>query len=151
MDKKKIAKSSLIAVAAVAVTGLAFATPSLATPAKQTTIGNFQEKGKGHDNGQGMGAKPADVSQNVTVTVPDDGGTYKLVITETAPPAAANSTSSKPKAMGLQRNHTFVVPVTGTGSVTVAVPGLHPGTYSVDLVKVSSTQELTVPAPTTSN
>lgn len=144
MDKKKIAKTSLIAVAAVAVTGLAFATPSLASPAKPTTIGTFQAKGNDHGFGHDKGNKPADVTQNVTVTVPDDGGSYKLVITETAPPAGTT-----PPANGLPKNHTTVVAVTGTGSVTVAVPGLHPGSYTVDLVKVSSTQDLTVAAPAT--
>ena len=151
MDKKKIAKTSLIAVSAIALTGLAFATPSLAATPKHSTVASASFQGKGHgDHGFGKGhdkgAKPALISQDVTVTVPDDGATYELVVTETAPPAAATS-NAQPK--DLPKNHSFVVAVTGTGSVTVSVPGLHPGSYKVDLVKVSSTQDLTVAAPTT--
>lgn len=151
MDKKKIAKTSLIAVSAIALTGLAFATPSLAATPKHSTVASASFQGKGHgDHGFGKGhdkgAKPALISQDVTVTVPDDGATYELLVTETAPPAAAAS-NAQPK--DLPKNHSFVVAVTGTGSVTVSVPGLHPGSYKVDLVKVSSTQDLTVAAPTT--
>jgi hypothetical protein len=151
MDKKNIAKTSLIAVSAVAIAGLAFTAPSLAATPKHNTVASASFQGKGHgDHGFGMGrdnrgAKPAMVSQDVTVTVPDDGASYELVVTETAPPAAA---SSNAQAKGLPKNHSFVVPVTGTGSVTVSVPGLHPGSYKVDLVKVSSSQDLTVAAPT---
>jgi hypothetical protein len=152
MDKKKIAKTSLIAVSAVAIAGLAFTAPSLAATPKHDKVASASFQGKGHgDKGFGKGhenrgAKPALVSQDVTVTVPDDGATYQLLVTETAPPAAA---SSNAKAKGLPKNHSFVVPVTGTGSVTVSVPGLHPGVYKVDLIKVSSSQDLTVSAPAT--
>ena len=151
MDKKNIAKTSLIAVSAVAIAGLAFTAPSLAATPKHNTLASASFQGKGHgDHGFGKGrddrgSKPALVSQTVTVTVPDDGATYELLVTETAPPAAANSNV---QANGLPKNHSFVVPVTGTGSVTVSVPGLHPGSYKVDLVKVSSSQDLTVAAPT---
>ncbi|MEY3855593.1 MAG: hypothetical protein RJA45_63 [Actinomycetota bacterium] len=152
MDKKNIAKTSLIAVSAVAIAGLAFTAPSLAATPKHKTVASATFQGKGHgDHGFGKGqkgdkgSKPALVSQDVTVTVPDDGATYELLVTETAPPAAANSNA---QAKGLPKNHTIVVPVTGTGSVTVSIPGLHPGSYKVDLVKVSSSQDLTVAAPT---
>ncbi len=151
MDKKKIAKTSLIALSAVAIAGLAFTAPSLAATAKHSTVASASFQGKGHgDKGFGKGhdnrgAKPALVSQDVTVTVPDDGATYQLLVTETAPPAAAGSNA---QAKG-PKNHSFVVAVTGTGSVTISVPGLHPGTYKVDLVKVSSSQDLTVAAPAT--
>ncbi|MEN9993288.1 MAG: hypothetical protein RLY83_858 [Actinomycetota bacterium] len=154
MDKKKIAKTSLIAVSAVAIAGLAFTAPSLAATAKHNTVASASFQGKGHgDKGFGKGhdnrgSKPALVSQDVTVTVPDDGATYELLVTETAPPATTNSTTSNAQAEGF-KNRSFVVPVTGTGSVTVSIPGLHPGTYKVDLVKVSSSQDLTVAAPAT--
>ncbi len=156
MDKKKIAKTSLIAVSAIALTGLAFATPSLAATPKHSTVASASFQGKGHgDHGFGKGQDKgpkgfgAEVSKDVTVTVPDDGATYELVVTETAPPAAAAaSTNTNAAPQGAPKSHSFVVPVTGTGSVTVSVPGLHPGSYKVDLVKVSSSQDLTVAAPT---
>ena len=156
MDKKKIAKTSLIAVSAVAIAGLAFTAPSLAATAKHNTVASasFQGKGHGNDKGFGKGGDKAgqgfgaEVTKEVTVTVPDDGATYELLVTETAPPATTNSTTSNAQAKGL-KNHSFVVAVTGTGSVTVSIPGLHPGTYKIDLVKVSSSQDLTVAAPAT--
>ena len=162
MDKKKIAKTAGIVLAASALTGLAFTAPSLAATAKHNTVASstFQGKGgKGGDHGFGKGGNKggqqggqfqAPVSQDVTVTVPDDGATYELVVTEVAPAAATNNTTNNAAPMGLPRNHTTVVAVTGTGSVTVTVPGLHPGSYKVDLVKVASTQDLTVAAPAAS-
>jgi hypothetical protein len=155
MDKKKIAKTSLIAVSAVAIAGLAFTAPSLAaTPKHASVSSSVQAKGHGSDkgfgngkgSGQGQMGHGVEVSQDITVTVPDDGATYKLVVTETAPAAATNNTTNNaaPKGFG---KRTIVVAVTGTGSVKVTVPGLHPGTYTADLVKVSSTQEVTVAAP----
>ena len=154
MDKKKIAKTSLIAVSAIALTGLAFATPSLAATPKHSTVASASFQGKGHgDHGFGKGDKPgkdfgAEVTKDVTVNVPDDGATYQLLVTEVAPVATTTSTTTNAQAKG-PKNHSFVVAVTGTGSVTVSIPGLHPGSYKVDLVKVSSTQDLTVAAPTT--
>jgi hypothetical protein len=158
MDKKKIAKTAGIVIAASAITGLAFTAPSIAATAKHSTVASqsFQGKGgKGGDHGFGKGdnrgGKPgfgAEVSKDVTVTVPDDGATYELVVTEVAPAAAANAANANAAPKGLPKNHSFVVPVTGTGSVTVSVPGLHPGAYKVDLVKVASSQDLTVAAPT---
>ena len=158
MEKKKIAKTSLIAVSAVAIAGLAFTAPSIAATVKHTSVASstVQAKGHGNDHGFGNGGRQggpgfgAEVSRDVTVNVPDDGATYELLVTETAPPAATNSTTSNPQAKGLEK-HSFVVAVTGTGSVTVTVPGLHPGSYKVDLVKVASTQDLTVAAATTAS
>lgn len=157
MDKKKFAKTSLIAVSAVALTGLAFATPSLAAPHKTGSVASVQAKGHGHnhgmESGKKKGTKVAPVSQDITVTVPDDGGVYKLVITEVAPVATSGTPAPTPPAGKGPREHNRVVAVTGTGSVTVTVPGLHPGDYNVDLVKVSSSQALTVakPAAATAN
>jgi hypothetical protein len=151
MDKKKFAKTSLIAVSAVALTGLAFATPSLAAPHKTGSVASVQAKGHGHnhgmESGKKKGTKVAPVSQDITVTVPDDGGVYKLVITEAAPVAVSGTPAPTTPAGKPPREHTRVVAVTGTGSVTVTVPGLHPGDYTVELVKVSSSQGLTVAAP----
>ena len=154
MDKKKIAKTAGIVLAASAITGLAFTAPSMAATAKHSSVASQSFQGKGGHGDQGFGkgkgdnrgSRPAPISQDVTVTVPDDGATYELVVTETAPPAAANNTNTNAKPKGFE-NHSFVVPVTGTGSVTVSVPGLHPGAYKVDLVKVASSQDLTVAAP----
>ncbi|MFM2025147.1 MAG: hypothetical protein RLZZ56_1160 [Actinomycetota bacterium] len=155
MDKKKFAKTSLIAVSAVALTGLAFATPSLAAPHKASGV-TSSVQAKGHGQGHGIeagknkgnkGTKPAQVSQDITVTVPDDGGVYKLVITESAPVAVSGTPAPTTPAGLPPKEHTRVVAVTGTGSVTVSVPGLHPGDYTVELVKVSSSQGLTVAAP----
>ena len=151
MDKKKFAKTSLIAVSAVALTGLAFATPSLAAPHKSGSVASVQAKGHGHnhgmESGKKKGTKVAPVSQDITVTVPDDGGVYKLVITEAAPVAVSGTPAVTPPEGKGPRDHNRVVAVTGTGSVTVTVPGLHPGDYTVELVKVSSSQGLTVAAP----
>ena len=153
MDKKKIAKTAGIAAAASLIAGLAFATPSLAaTPKPKPAAVGMMEKGKGghgKDKGFGQGQKSdVHVSQDITVTVPDDGATYKLVVTQTAPAAATNNATNNAKPKGLE-NHSIVVAVTGTGSVTVTVPGLHPGTYTAELVKVDSSQSVTVAAPTT--
>ena len=164
MDKKKIAKTSLIAVSAAALAGLAFTAPSLAATAQHSTSVSAGAQAKGHGNDQGFGhdgnkdggpgqgqgqfGPGKEVSQDITVDVPDDGGTYKLVVTETAPAAAANNSTNNaaPKGFG---ERTRVVAVTGTGSVKVSVPGLHPGTYKAELVKVSSSQDVTVAAPAT--
>lgn len=147
MDKKNIAKTAGIALAASLVAGLAIATPSLAAPSQPGQTFSAEQVGK---KGPGKGGKHQDkakandvhVSQDITVEVPDDGATYKLVVSQTATPAATNSFGK-----GLDKNKTIVVAVTGTGSVTVTVPGLHPGTYTADLVKVSSSQTVTVTAP----
>jgi len=152
MISSKFRKTSLIAISAVALTGLAFATPSIAAPAKKAgVVASAQAKGHGHDHGnergKNKGTKTAPISQNITVTVPDDGGVYKLVVTESAPVAVSGTPAPTTSAGKPDRDHTRVVALTGTGSVTVAVPGLHPGNYTVELVKVSSSQDLTVAAP----
>jgi len=160
MDKKKIAKTSLIAVSAAAVAGLAFVTPSLAASSSHkapTTVSSFSQGKSGSHTNSGQGAAGdhgpqgfgQEVSQNVTVTVPDDGATYELVVTQTGTPAVTNSTTSNSQGMPGPRDRSIVVAITGTGSVTVSVPGLHPGTYKADLVKVTSSQDVTVAASTT--
>ena len=150
MDKKNIAKTAGIALAASLVTGLAIATPSLAAPAQPHNTFSAEQVGK---KGPGKGGKHQEkasdvhVSQDITVEVPDDGATYKLVVSQAATPAATNSTTTYSLGKGPEKNKTIVLAVTGTGSVKVTVPGLHPGTYTADLVKVSSSQTVTVTAP----
>lgn len=158
MNTKKVAKTSIIAVSAVAIAGLAFAAPSIASTVKHTSTSissTASAKGHGHGFGndgnggpQGQFGPGNEVSQNVTVDVPADGGTYKLVVTQTGTPAVTNNTNTNSNAFGRgPGDHTTVVAITGTGSVTVSVPGLHPGTYKAELVKVSSSQDITVAAP----
>lgn len=152
MDKKNIAKTAGIALAASLATGLAISAPSFAAPAQSDTAFSAEQVGK---KGPGKGAakhgqtkaNDVHVTQDITVVVPDDGATYKLVVTQTATAAATNSTTTNTQAKGFDKNKTIVVAVTGTGSVTVSVPGLHPGTYTADLVKVAATQSVTVTAP----
>lgn len=152
MDKKKIAKTAGIALAASLAAGLVVTGPSLAASFSQDqTVATEQvgKKGNGKGSGKGKGqssVESAHVTQNVTVEVPDDGATYKLIVTQAA---TAASTSSKGKMKG--QSKTIVVPVTGTGSVTISVPDLHPGAYTVDLVKISSSQNLVVSTPATTN
>ena len=155
MNTKKVAKTSIIAVSAVAIAGLAFAAPSIASTVKHTSTSiSSTASTKGHGHGFGKGGPQGqfgpgnEVSQNVTVDVPADGGTYKLVVTQTGTPAVSNNTNTNSNAFGRgPGDHTTVVAITGTGSVTVSVPGLHPGTYKAELVKVSSSQDITVAAP----
>ena len=171
MDKNKIKRGAVVAASAATILGLVFATPSFAatsksvkaasssssssttTPAAPSFGGGDQgghRGGHGHGKGQGKGNdanRPAPVSKTVTVDVPADGKTYKLVVTDTtvrpAPVGAPAGLPTPPK-------HTRVIDVTGTGSQTITIDDLRPGTYSVELVAVSSTQSLTVDAPVVS-
>jgi len=152
MDKKTIAKTAGIALAASLITGFAVAGPSLAAPSQPNSSITAEQIGKkGHGKGPGhqnqSRAIDAHVTKDITVVVPDDGATYKLVLTQTAPAAAANSTTTNAFGKAPEKNKTIVIAVTGTGSVTVSVPGLHPGTYTADLVKVANSQTVTVDAP----
>jgi hypothetical protein len=166
MQKKKLIKTSLIAVGAVAVAGLAFAGPSIAATMSHANSNLSTAQTQGHGNGQGFGndgkdgkdgpdggpqggqfAPNNEATQEITVDVPADGGTYKLLVTESAPAAATNNTNNNAAPKGF-RNRTLVLDVTGSGSVKVSVPGLHPGSYKAELVKVSSSQDVTVAAAT---
>lgn len=156
MDKKQIKRGAAVAASAAALVGLVFATPSIAeakghsnksgnssSVSAKSTAPKFDGKGKGKAHGlEANHVAPAD--QTVTVEVPADGKTYKLVVTEVVPAAAAASTVATDK---IRPAHTFVVAVTGTGSVTVTVPGLRPGSYTAELVAVASSQTITVVAP----
>ncbi|MEY4390404.1 MAG: hypothetical protein RLZZ400_147 [Actinomycetota bacterium] len=158
MDKKQFKRGAAVAASAAALIGLVFATPTIAeakgkssssssasTKSTKSDVKKVDGHKDGHRDGDRDGVRPAPLSQVVTVTVPDDGKTYKLVVTEVKPVDLNTTTSTKPERPA----HTFVVAVTGTGSVDVTVPGLRPGSYTVDLVAVSSTQTITVAAPVT--
>lgn len=158
MDKKQIKRGAVVVASAATVLGLVLASPSFAaskghstkassssssstTPAPAPVFGKGDGKG---DHGKGGFGPGAEVSQTVTVNVPDDGKTYEVVVTDTTVrPAPKDAPAGAPARPA----HTEVVAVTGTGSQTVTVAGLHPGTYKVDLVAIDSTQTLTVAKP----
>lgn len=66
--------------------------------------------------------------QTATVNVPADGKTYQLVVTQTSG----------------DDKHSWTVALTGTGAVTVNLPLLKAGTYSVDLIQVAATNSFTI-------
>ena len=153
MDKKQVKRGATVAASAAAILGLVFATPTIAEAKGKSHISSSSTKSvvtkkpKVHDHKDAKKpARPAPITQVVTVTVPDDGKTYQLVVTEVKPVDLNTTTTTKPARPA----HTIVVPVTGTGSVDVTVTGLRPGNYTVDLVAVSSTQTITVSAPVVS-
>jgi hypothetical protein len=162
MDKKQIKRGAVVTASAATVLGLVLAAPSFAstkhhvgkasssssttTPVATPTFGMGDGDHKHGKGGKGRGGfdRIAPAAQTVTVNVPDDGKTYEVVVTDTTvrplPKDAPLGAPARPA-------HTEVVAVTGTGSQTVTVPGLHPGTYKVELVAIDSTQTLTVDAP----
>lgn len=157
MDKKQIKRGAVVAASAAALVGLVLATPNIAeakshkgtssTSSSSSTAAPKAPKAPKFDNDgdhKDGGFRQAPISQSVTVDVPADGKTYKLVVTEVAP-AAAVADATKPARPA----RTIVVDVTGAGSVTVSVPGLHPGDYTATLVAVASSQTITVAAPAT--
>lgn len=157
-NKNKIKRVAVVAASAATILGLAFATPSLAAskPAKSSSSSSASstttapqhagEHGKGGHKGELKGAPKAGITKTVTVDVPADGKTYKLVVTNTTVrPVPADAPVGAPKPP----KHSVMVAVTGTGSQTITINDLRPGTYSVELVAVSSTQTLTVDKPTT--
>jgi hypothetical protein len=163
MDKNQIKRGAVVAASAATLFGLVFATPSFAATSSTSTSTSSTStvkaeaahkgkgkaiKGKGHGNKGPKGDKVAPVAQNVDVYVPADGKTYKVVVTEVLP-SVAPSTVAGAVVKPAKPAHTIVVAVTGVGPQTVSVPGLRPGNYTVELVAVSSSQSLTVAAPTT--
>jgi hypothetical protein len=74
----------------------------------------------------------------VTVDVPATG-TYKLLVTEVAPANAPTPPAGAPT----RPDRSFTVAVTGTGSQTVTLNLPHPGNYTVALINVVSTQDVT--------
>jgi len=172
MDKNQIKRGAVVAASAATIFGLVFATPSFAANSKTSKASSSSsssstatppafgggakghkagDHGKRHGQGKGHGkggkfGPGAGITKTVTVDVPADGKTYKLVVTDTTvrpAPADAPVGATKPP------KHVTVVAVTGTGTQTITINDLRPGTYSVELVAVSSAQTLTVDKPTT--
>jgi len=117
-------------------TSLTLAPPTFGGPG-----GDGDNDGGRHGRG-GHGPKGdfAPITQTVTVDVPDTGA-YQLLVTEVKPANAPAKPVGAP-------DHSFTVPVTGTGSQTVTLNLPHPGDYKVSLISVVSTQSITVAAPT---
>ena len=156
---------ALIATSAVTVGAIVLAGPALAhtkpgpkattkpaatataTPAPVVTPPAFggpdkDRHGKKHD-GRGPREGAAPIAQTVTVDVPVTGS-YQLLVTEVKPANAP----AKPVGAPDRPDHSFTVPVTGTGSQTVTLNLPHPGNYTVSLVSVVSTQSITIAPPT---
>jgi len=114
---------------------------TLAPPTFGGPGGDGDNDGGRHGRG-GHGPKDdfAPITQTVTVDVPDTGS-YQLLVTEVKPANAPAKPVGAP-------DHSFTVPVTGTGSQTVTLNLPHPGDYKVSLISVVSTQSITVAAPT---
>ena len=106
------------------------------------------DHGKG-DHGKGpKGPKgaPANLTdQTVTVDVPADSSIYVAVITEipAAAPAPANGSVATPPAGAGRPAHVETVAVSGVGSQTITFKGIAGHAYTVQLVKVVSTQAYT--------
>lgn len=66
--------------------------------------------------------------QTVTVNVPADGKAYQLMITQTSD----------------DDSHSWIVPITGTGAVTVNLPLLKSGSYGVNLIQVTASNSFTI-------
>lgn len=157
---------ALIATSAVTVGAIVIASPALAhtkpgprptskavvtstaAPAPTLAPATFGGPGGDGDNdggrhgrgGHGPKGDFAPITQTVTVDVPDTGS-YQLLVTEVKPANAPAKPVGAP-------DHSFTVPVTGTGSQTVTLNLPHPGDYKVSLISVVSTQSITVAAPT---
>lgn len=157
---------ALIATSAVTVGAIVIASPALAhtkpgprptskavvtstaAPAPNLAPATFGGPGGDGDNdggrhgrgGHGPKGDFAPITQTVTVDVPDTGS-YQLLVTEVKPANAPAKPVGAP-------DHSFTVPVTGTGSQTVTLNLPHPGDYKVSLISVVSTQSITVAAPT---
>ena len=122
------------------VTSTATPTPTL-SPTVVPTPPVFKD-GKGHkgDKGKHLGKpKGAPITQTVTVDVPATGS-YQLLVTEVKPADAPAAPAGKPE----RPDHSFTVPVTGTGSQTITLNLPHPGNYKVSLISVVSTQNITI-------
>lgn len=149
----KATSSSVVATPTGAPTGTPTASP------KAPKLGDKHGHGKGHE-GKGKDHKkgPKFITQTVTVDVPETG-TYQLVVTEVKPVKAspaptataapvptyspAPTASPAPVAPPVRGGHSFTVAVTGTGSQTITLNLPHPGEYTVSLVSVVSTQNVT--------
>lgn len=148
MEKKLGTKIAVAGVGIAAIAGLAIASPALAankTPSAKSTDSSTSAPSFGMgDHGKGKGHGPmgdrmgSETSQTVTVNVPDDGGTYLLVVTEAAPTLPAGvtpPTDANGKALPAPKPHSKTIALTGTGAQTVTIPGLHSGKFTLQLVK----------------
>ncbi len=158
-DMKQRNKGAVIAASVVTVGALLLASPALAhkpgpkPTAKPTSsasatptppsVGDRDGHRGGHRDGRGHGPKKniAPITKTVTVDVPETGS-YQLLVTEVRPANAPTPPAGKPAP----RDHSFTVPVTGTGSQTITLNLPHPGDYTVSLISVVSTQTVTVTA-----
>jgi len=156
MDKKLSTKIAAAGVGIAALAGIAIASPSLAagttsnsgstsSSSSAPTFGNAGDNDGDHFGGKGHGMmggpRGAMTTQTVTVNVPTDG-TYMLVITEAAPTlpvGATPPTDANGKALPAPKAHSEAIALTGTGTQTVTIPGLHTGKFTAQLVKVSGT------------
>ena len=116
-----------------------------ATPTPPTFGGKVDGDGDREHGfkGRGREGKLTPITQSVTVDVPATGS-YQLLVTEVKPANAPTPPAGAPT----RPDHSFTVPVTGTGSQTLTVNLPHPGNYTVTLVSVVSTQTITAVAPT---
>ena len=160
-------KATVIATSVIAVAAIAIASPALAsknsthstskvtsksvstatpTPTATTTPPTFGNGGGFGDNdgdgrgkhGRGPKGSFTPITKTVTVDVPATG-TYKLLVTEVAPANAPTPPAGAP----VRPAESFTVAVTGTGSQTVTLNLPHPGNYTVALISVVSTQDVT--------
>ena len=121
------------------VTSTATPTPTVSPTLAPPTFGDRDHDGRGGKHGKGPKGGFAPITQTVTVDVPETGS-YQLLVTEVKPanaPAAPVGAPARP-------DHSFTVPVTGTGSQTITLNLPHPGDYKVALISVVSTQSITV-------
>ncbi len=137
---KPTAKSVVTSTA----TPTASPTPAV-TPTGVPTPPVFKDgnhKGKGHKGDKGKHLdkpKGNPITQTVTVDVPETGS-YQLLVTEVKPADAPAVPAGAPE----RPDHSFTVPVTGTGAQTITLTLPHPGEYKVSLISVVSTQSITV-------
>jgi len=114
------------------------ATPSIypSAPSTKAPHGDRDGRhGKGHGKGKDHKAPKAPLTKTVTVDVPETG-TYQLLVSEVKPAKVSTKALERPE-------HSFTVPVTGTGSQTITLTLPHKGDYTVALVSVVSTQSVT--------
>ncbi|MBJ7280600.1 MAG: hypothetical protein JHD31_01825 [Rhodoluna sp.] len=118
--------------------------PTVAPTANPTPPKSKDGKGRHGNRPHPEKPKGAPITQTVTVDVPVTGS-YQLLVTAVKP---ANTSPTQPVFAPNRPDHSFTVPVTGTGSQTVTLNLPHPGNYTVSLVSVVSTQSITIAPPT---
>ena len=153
-------KAVLITTSVITASALLLASPALAhknstkdsakptaksvavspTPAPTPpTFGDGDRDRDGHGRGHhGRGPGFAPITKTVTVDVPATG-TYQLLVTEVEP---AKTSPTQPVNAPNRPEHSFSVPVTGTGSQSITLNLPHPGDYTVALVSLVSSQNI---------